>query len=348
MKICVLCGGRSSERDVSLSTGTMVARALRASGHRVVFLDACEGFELNGMSPSELYDAELPIAERKISEVSPDVSKYYGRREGFFGRNVLNICREADIVFNALHGGEGENGMVQAVFDLMGIRYTGSGMQGCILAMNKQLSKQLFAANGIPTPPAVYLTDGSSENPDWRRRIGFPCVVKPGSLGSSVGVSIVHNDAELDTALDEASKFESLVIIEKYIHGREFSVGIVGGKALPAIEIIPKHGFYDYRNKYQADCTEEICPAELDEAVARRMGETALKVFDVLDLGAYARIDFMMDDEGFYVLEANTLPGMTPISLLPQEAKAAGMSFSNLLETIIEESLTLKNLTQGG
>lgn len=342
MKICVLCGGRSNERDVSLSTGTMVAKALRASGHKVVFLDACEGFELNKMSPSELYDAEIPIAERKISEAAPDVSKYFGRKEGFFGKNVLDICREADIVFNALHGDEGENGMVQAVLDLLGIRYTGSGMQGCILAMNKHLSKQLFIANGIPTPPAVYLTNGISDDPDWMRHIGFPCVVKPGSLGSSVGVSIVYNDAELDAALREASRFESLVIIEKYIRGREFSVGIVGGKALPAIEIIPKHGFYDYKNKYQAGCTEEICPAELDEAVAQRMGETAVKVFKVLDLGAYARVDFMMDESGFYVLEANTLPGMTPISLLPQEAKAAGISFNNLLETIIEESLSLK------
>ena len=339
MKICVLCGGRSNERDVSLSTGTMVAKALRASGHKVVFLDACEGFELNKMSPSELYDAEIPIAERKISEAAPDVSKYFGRKEGFFGKNVLDICREADIVFNALHGDEGENGMVQAVLDLLGIRYTGSGMQGCILAMNKHLSKQLFIANGIPTPPAVYLTNGISDDPDWRRHIGFPCVVKPGSLGSSVGVSIVYNDAELDAALREASRFESLVIIEKYIRGREF---IVGGNALPAIEIIPKHGFYDYKNKYQAGCTEEICPAELDEAVAQRMGETAVKVFKVLDLGAYARVDFMMDESGFYVLEANTLPGMTPISLLPQEAKAAGISFNNLLETIIEESLSLK------
>ena len=342
MKICVLCGGRSNERDVSLSTGTMVAKALRASGHKVVFLDACEGFELNKMSPSELYDAEIPIAERKISEAAPDVSKYFRREEGFFGKNVLDICREADIVFNALHGDEGENGMVQAVLDLLGIRYTGSGMQGCILAMNKHLSKQLFIANGIPTPPAVYLTNGISDDPDWRRHIGFPCVVKPGSLGSSVGVSIVYNDAELDAALREASRFESLVIIEKYIRGREFSVGIVGGKALPAIEIIPKHGFYDYKNKYQAGCTEEICPAELDEAVAQRMGETAVKVFKVLDLGAYARVDFMMDESGFYVLEANTLPGMTPISLLPQEAKAAGISFNNLLEAIIEESLSLK------
>ena len=342
MKICVLCGGRSNERDVSLSTGTMVAKALRASGHKVVFLDACEGFELNKLSPSELYDAEIPIAERKISEAAPDVSKYFGRKEGFFGKNVLDICREADIVFNALHGDEGENGMVQAVLDLLGIRYTGSGMQGCILAMNKHLSKQLFIANGIPTPPAVYLTNGISDNPDWRRHIGFPCVVKPGSLGSSVGVSIVYNDAELDAALREASSVESLVIIEKYIRGRDFSVGIAGGKALPAIEIIPKHGFYDYKNKYQAGCTEEICPAELDEAVAQRMGETAVKVFKVLDLGAHARVDFMMDESGFYVLEANTLPGMTPISLLPQEAKAAGISFNNLLETIIEESLSLK------
>lgn len=342
MKICVLCGGRSNERDVSLSTGAMVARALRDNGHMVVLIDVCEGLEIGECSPEELYFRELPIEKPVISDKSPDVSRFFGRKEGYFGKNVLAICREADIVFNALHGDEGENGKLQAAFDLLGIRYTGSGMEGCLLAMNKSLSKQLFFSNGIPTPPYVSLHGEEIRNPQLSGGIGYPCVVKPGSLGSSVGVSIVNNEDELYAALTEAERFEDLIIIEKYIKGREFSVGVVCGKALPAIEIVPKHGFYDYKNKYQAGCTDEICPADIPAETAAALAETAEKVSRVLNLGAYSRVDFMMDDTGFYCLEANTLPGMTPLSLLPQEARAAGMEFPMLLEAIIEHSMKLE------
>lgn len=339
MRICVLCGGRSNERDVSISSGTMIARALRSSGHEVVLLDVCDGMELGGHSAEELYSLSLPIPDYVIPDTAPDVSHYFTRSEGFFGKNVLDICRAADIVFNALHGDEGENGKLQAVFDLLGIRYTGSGMEGCLLAMNKSLSKQLFLENGIPTPPHIVISDGSDAAPD---SIGFPCVVKPGSLGSSIGVSIAHDEAELDAALKNASSYEDLIIIEKYIHGREFSVGVIGGRALPAIEIVPKTGFYDYRNKYQAGCTGEICPAELSEEEASALDEAAVRVCRALNLGAYARVDFMMDETGIYCLEANTLPGMTPISLLPQEARAMGIEFPQLLEMIIEESMKIR------
>lgn len=342
MKIAVLCGGRSNERDVSLSTGATVARTLRKSGHDVVLLDACVGMELP-CSPEEVFKLNLPIEEYFISDESPDVHSFFERKEGFFGRNVLEICRASDIVFNALHGAEGENGKLQSAFDLLGIRYTGSNAQGCMLAMNKCIAKQLFSENGIPTPPGIYLNKTDHDgciSPEF----GFPCVVKPGSLGSSVGVSIAHDGNELEAAIETAFNFEDLVIVEKYIHGREFSVGIVGGRILPAIEIVPKQGFYDYKNKYQAGFTEEICPADIDAETAERMGETALKVCRVLSLGAYARIDFMLDETGFYCLEANTLPGMTPLSLLPQEAAAAGMDFFALLETIIKESLNINRI----
>lgn len=339
MKICVLCGGRSNERDVSISSGTMIARSLRKSGHDVVLLDVCEGIELNGHTPEELYSLCIPIPDCKIPDSAPDVSKYFTRSEGFFGKNVIEICKAADIVFNALHGDEGENGMLQAMFDLLGIRYTGSGMQGCLLAMNKSLSKQLFIENDIPTPEHIVIT---CKDDIKTASLRFPCVVKPGSLGSSVGVSIVHDESELEVALNSALSYESLVIIEKYIHGREFSVGVLGGKALPAIEIVPKTGFYDYKNKYQAGCTEEICPAELDEQTASKLAQAAVKVCNTLGLGAYARIDFMVDESGFYCLEANTLPGMTPTSLLPQEANAMGIDFPMLLETIINESMKIR------
>ena len=339
MKIAVICGGRSKERDVSLSTGAKVASELRAAGHDVVYIDACEGIELD-CSAEEAFKKQLPIPAHRVSDTAPDVRKYFARPEGFFGKNVLAVCQAADIVFNALHGDEGENGKLQATFDLLNIRYTGSGVQGCLLAMNKSLSKMVFHAHDIPTPEEAIL-HGESVDEAVRKCawLGYPCVVKPASLGSSVGVSIAYDEAEFRTALGEAAALEDVVIVEKYIKGREFSVGIVGDKVLPAIEIIPKEGFYDYKNKYQPGATLEICPAEISPALAAEMAKNAMAVFKALGLSAYARVDFMVDDTGVYALEANTYPGMTPTSLLPQEAAAAGMSFNELLETIIAESM---------
>ena len=339
MKIAVICGGRSNERDVSLSTGAKVASELRAAGHDVVYVDACEGIELD-CAPEEAFFMNLPIPEHKVAETAPDVRRYFDRPEGFFGKNVLAVCQAADIVFNALHGDEGENGKLQATFDLLNIRYTGSGEQGCLLGMNKSLSKMVFHAHDIPTPEEAILrgepVDEAVKKCAW---IGYPCVVKPASLGSSVGVSIARNEAEFRAALEEAAAFENVIIVEKYIKGREFSVGIVGDKVLPAIEIIPKEGFYDYKNKYQPGATLEICPAKISSHLEKEMAKSAMAVFKALGLSAYARVDFMVDETGAYALEANTAPGMTPTSLLPQEAAAAGMSFGELLDTIIAESM---------
>lgn len=339
MNIAVICGGRSNERDVSLSTGAKVASELRKAGHNVVCIDACLGLELD-CTPEEAFLKELPIPEHRVGETAPDVRPFFERPEGFFGKNVLEICRAADVVFNALHGDEGENGKLQATFDLLNIRYTGSGAQGCLLAMNKSLSKMVFHTHDIPTPEEAILhgetVDECVKKCAW---LGYPCVVKPASLGSSVGVSIARDEAEFRAALAEAREFEDVIIVEKYIKGREFSVGIVGGRVLPAIEIIPKEGFYDYKNKYQPGATVEICPADVPAHIASEMEKNALAVFKALGLSAYARVDFMADETGVYVLEANTYPGMTPTSLLPQEAAAAGMSFIELLEVIIAESV---------
>ena len=342
MKIAVLCGGRSCERDVSLVTGAQAAKALRENGHKVVLLDACSGLDTD-IPAAEIFDKELPIENYTIAEASPDVRPFFERPEGFFGKNVIEICKNADIVFNALHGGEGENGKVQAAFDLMNIKYTGSGECGCLLAMDKWLSKNVFRENGIPVPKAVLLNREDLEKKDFvhpEAGFAFPCVVKPVSLGSSVGVSIVKNHEQLDSALKKAFEYGSKVLVEEYIKGREFGVSVVGNQAYPAIEIIPKNGFYDYKNKYQPQMTCEICPAQISEALAERMGNIALKAFAALGLKAYTRFDFIIDaEENIYCLEANTLPGMTPISLLPQEARAAGVSFNELLEIIIKESL---------
>lgn len=192
MKIAVLCGGRSSERDVSLSTGIQVARALRETGHDVVLVDACVDFPLD-CRPEEVFEKALPIENHAIGAAAPCVERFFDRASGFFGKNVLEICKSADIVFNALHGDEGENGKLQAVFDLLNICYTGSGAQGCMLAMNKSLSKQLFRTHGIPTPEAVILSESDKcRAAELCEKLGLPCVVKPASLGSSVGVSIVR------------------------------------------------------------------------------------------------------------------------------------------------------------
>ncbi len=346
MRIAVLCGGLSPERDVSLSTGAMVAAALRSGEHQVAVVDSAADYDDDIMS----YFSSAPVenADGAIADVAPDIDALRRSRKSFFGKNVIGICQAADIVFNALHGEEGEDGRLQAAFDMLGIRYTGSGAKGSMLAMDKLLTKQILSL----VPQAVRIPRGAVVRrerfgveglPSGLEVLGMPLVVKPVSGGSSVGVSIVKSEDELITALQLAFRYEDRVLIEEYIEGREFSVGVVGDLVLPAIEIRPKHGFYDYRNKYQKGLTDEICPADIDKETSVRMQRMAGITYTALSLSAYARIDFIMTNKGvIYCLEANTLPGMTPVSLLPQEAAAAGMSFEALCERIIAESIKLE------
>lgn len=338
MKIVVLAGGTSTERDVSLSSGAMIYRALRERGHEVILLDVYLGYE---GKKEGIFESERDWSESigGIREENPDVEQVKAMRAGnnevFFGPNVIDICREADIVFIALHGENGEDGRIQAAFDLMGIRYTGNDYVGSALAMDKRITKELFSLNTIPTPKGVYLRSGETD----RREIALPCVVKTPKGGSSVGVYIVHTESEYEEAKKEAFAYEEEILIEEYIKGREFAIGVIQGKALPIIEIAPVSGFYDYRNKYQTGGAVETCPAVLPEALAQAMQKTAEDVFRVLRLTSYARMDFLLDENGdYYCLEANTLPGMTPISLLPQEAAAAGISYGELCEKIIKIS----------
>jgi len=219
-----------------------------------------------------------------------------------------------------------------------GIKYTGSGYIGSLLAMDKSLTKKLLINSNIPTAEAIDYNINDSTN-NIINKIGFPCVVKPCSCGSSAGVSIVNNETELNDAINLAKKYENRFIIEKYIKGREFSVGVLEGKYLPPIEIIPKTGFYDYKNKYQAGLTDEICPADLSAEETEKLGNLALQVHMALNLGDYSRIDFIFDGKDFHCLEANTLPGMTPTSLLPQEANAAGITYEELCNKIINLGL---------
>lgn len=339
MKVVVLAGGNSTERDVSLSSGSMIYRAMKENGHQAVLLDVYLGYEGD---TENIFRRETDWAARigGIREKNPDLEEIRAlRRDGgrsFFGPNVLKICGEADCVFLALHGANGEDGKIQACFELLGIPYTGTDFVSSAMAMDKGITKDLFKAYEIPTPAGTRLRRGATEE----TRVPFPCMVKACCGGSSVGVAIARNEDEYTAAKEEAFRYDDEVIIEQYIEGREFSVGVIDGKALPVIEIAPKAGFYDYKNKYQAGSTVETCPAELSEEKAAELQEIAERVFRCLRLKNYARMDFRMNREGeVFCLEANTLPGMTAVSLLPQEAAAAGIGFPALCEMILQKGL---------
>lgn len=331
MRVIVLAGGYSTERNVSFSSGALIANALIENGHEVMLLDLYLGIN-NPDFPAEYtknakYTYEIHEAEPDLEALKAD-----SNQKELLGEGVLELCREADVVFLALHGSIGENGQLQALFDLYKINYTGSGYIGCLLAMEKDISKKLMVQNGIATPDWITVFRNIEFG---SKSVPFPCVVKPCSNGSSIGVSFADNETELTEAINGALKYEDKIIIEKKITGREFSVGILDGKALPIIEIVPKAGFYDYKNKYQQGCTEEICPAPLDKDLTERIQNEALKVHRTLNLGFYSRVDFLLDENNdFYRLEANALPGMTPTSLLPQEASSIGIGYNSLCEMI--------------
>ena len=246
----------------------------------------------------------------------------------------------ADIVFLALHGRIGEDGRVQATLDLLGIPYTGSGYLGSAIAMDKDLTKRIVAPLGVKTPAWMLVESDGMDIDAVIAQAKLPCVVKPDDSGSSIGVSIANDAAELRTALEAAAREGSRILIEQYVRGREVQIGILGDKALPSIEIIPAVGFYDYRNKYQPGAAKEITPAEIPAETEQRLADAALTVFRALNLSAYSRADFILDDAGeLWFLEINTLPGMTPTSLVPQEAAAVGISYSELCEQIIAAAL---------
>ena len=339
MKVVVLAGGTSTERDVSLCSGSMIYKALKQNGHKAVLLDVYLGYEGN---PEGIFDSDTDWAAAVggISEENPDLEAVKAMRKdggkSFFGPNVLTICGEADCVFMALHGANGEDGKIQACFELMGIPYTGTDFVSSAMAMDKGITKDIFKAYNIPTPAGIRLKKGETES----EKVPFPCIVKACCGGSSVGVCIAHDEAEYEAAKAEAFLYDDEVVIEQYIDGREFSVGVMDGKALPVIEIAPKVGFYDYKNKYQAGSTVETCPADLPADRTEAMQKAAEQVFAALRLKSYARMDFRMNAAGdIFCLEANTLPGMTPMSLLPQEAAAVGMDFNALCERILQRGL---------
>ena len=340
MKIVVLAGGISTERDVSLSSGTGIYKALKEKGHQTILVDVFLGYTGDMSEDVFALDKDWAADMRGVSTEISDISQILAMRpdykKNFFGPNVIELCQQADVVFMALHGAEGENGKIQAYFDLMGIRYTGTTHVSSAIAMDKSIAKELFRQNGIPTPEGIHLKKQECDP----KTVPFPLVVKCCNGGSSVGTFIVEKEEDYEAAKAEAFRYDEDIIIEQYIKGREFSVGVIDGKALPIIEIAPLTGFYDYKNKYQAGSTVETCPAELSETLTKRMQGYAEDVCKALRLRNYARMDFMLAKDGsMYCLEANTLPGMTPTSLLPQEAQAIGVSYGELCEWLIEISL---------
>lgn len=336
MKIVVLTGGNSSERAVSLHSGRLVSEALRRRGHRVLQLDVWRG-----LTDREIGDDPMSLFSETFDRYPPCMEAVGGVVP--VGENVLRLCRLADVVFLALHGGAGENGQLQAMLDCCGVRYTGSGFRASLLSMDKPLGKLLLRHAGILTPDWCVIDRAEGPEAACARvaaTVGFPCVLKPCDGGSSIGVTMVESREGLMASLREAQRAGWRMMVERRIFGRELTVGILGGHALPPIEIVPREGFYDYDNKYIAGRTEEICPAPIGEAHTAKVVAITRTVFDLLGLRGYARADYIMDGEGrMWLLEINTLPGMTATSLLPQEAQAVGIGYDELCERIARSAL---------
>jgi len=328
LKIAVLMGGTSAERDVSLASGIRITEALRARGHEVVAVDTVSGLLTAA-------DEQRLLAGGVVKTIPPDTKALVRMNAAMQG--TLRALPTADVLFLALHGGQGEDGTLQALLDLTGVPYTGSGHLASALAMDKDLSKHLFRAAGVPTADWL-MAPATPEQVE--ATLGFPVIVKPSKQGSTVGLSIVRTRAELQPAIDEAFVHDDEVMIEQFIAGRELTVGVLGDETLPVGEIIPKHEIYDYECKYTPGMAVEEFPARLTDDETKTVQNLARKAFDALKLRGYARIDFRMSPDGtFYCLEANTLPGMTQTSLIPQAAAAAGISFPELCDRIVQLAL---------
>lgn len=343
MRITVLMGGTSSERDVSLATGIRVTEALRSRGHTVTAVDTARG-PLGPEDEKRLLGGGVKTAPPSREELQEMAARTLPQMVA-----VLPELQKADVVFLGLHGGAGEDGTIQAILDLARIPYTGSGHLASALAMDKDMSKHLFRQHGVQTADWVLVTRGGPVPAarELEDRLGLPLIVKPSKEGSTVGLSIVREAGELDAAIAEAMRYDDEVIVEEFVAGRELTVGIIGGEALPVGEIIPKHEIYDYECKYTAGMAEEVFPADITDAQREDVQEQAKRAFAALKLRGCARIDFRMSDAGeMFCLEANTLPGMTATSLIPQAAQAAGIGFAEFCERIVMLALPAEAATE--
>ena len=348
MKIVVLGGGISTERHVSLVTGTAVCRALRARGHKAIFVDLYMGLEDYHGRLEDAFDApDGFVGQVAIGKTAPDLEAVKRSRKlksaSRIGDRVLDICRLADCVFLGLHGADGEDGKIQAALDLLGVPYTGSGPLPSAMAMDKAVAKRIMESAGILTPAWRELRYTEADIPRLLDELPVPCAVKVVNGGSSIGVALPDTREELEKALRELTRFHSRVIVEEKIRGREITQPILDDHYMSAIEIVPPEGtYFDYVAKYQSgsEGAREICPAPITEAEQKAIGEAALKFHRALGLSVYSRVDFILDEEGRpWCLEVNTLPGMTPASLIPKSAAAEGLDYGALCDKIIALSI---------
>lgn len=325
LKVAVLFGGTTSERDVSIASGAHIVRALREAGHAVVAVDTVTGV-LDAAAERKLLHGTVP--EEPPEEAVLD-RMHTGDATALLRAPEL---AGADVLFLALHGGAGEGGTLQALLDLAGVPYTGSGMLGSALAMDKDIAKRLMLLAGVPTPPWLMAPVPLE---DVQQRVGLPCVVKPSKQGSTVGLTVVRQPADLECAVELAARFDDEVMIEAFVSGRELTVPVLGAEALPVGEIITGREIFDYEAKYQPGGAEEIFPADLPAAQVIEIQSLALKVHTALKLRGFSRVDFRLDPGGvFWCLEVNTLPGMTAASLFPKGAAAAGIAFPQLCDRL--------------
>jgi D-alanine-D-alanine ligase len=328
VKVVVLMGGHTAERAVSFSTGSGVAASLRRLGHEVVSIDAGTGRLLP--AGKELESAEEISETRDLAPVSPSLVR-------------VSQLDEADVVFIALHGGAGEDGTLQAVLDLTRKPYTGSGHLASAAAMDKALSKRLFEHAGVPTPRWLLVAAaGPSPDADDLAAVGgFPLVFKPNDQGSTVGLSIVRGPREIEAAFALAGRHGREVLIEAYVPGRELTVGMLGPEPLPVVEIVPQHDVYDYECKYTPGMSRYDVPADLPPELAAHLQDLARRAYEVLGCRGVARVDFRLDPENRpSCLEVNTVPGMTPTSLVPMAARAAGLTYDDLVRRMVEMALS--------
>lgn len=352
MKIVVLSGGFCTERHVGLVSGSGVCRALREKGHQAIFVDMFMGLENYQGKLEDIFDAPDGLLEKvAIEETAPDLEAVRAARQdkspSLLGKDVLKVCAMADTVFLAMHGANGEDGRIQATLDLLGVPYTGSGYLGSGMAMDKAVTKRFMDSLGVRTAPwhDVYYTE--ADIPRLVEELDVPCAVKIVNGGSSIGVELPDTKEQLEKALRGLLRYGGHVVVEKKIKGREIQIAVLGDTYLPAVEIIPRGAYFDYVSKYQKDGAEEICPAPITEEAWRQIGEMALTLHRGLGLSVYSRSDFILDADGnAWCLEVNTLPGMTPTSLVPQEAAQVGLSYADLCEKLVLDSLALRKAAQ--
>lgn len=330
-RIVVLTGGSTAERDVAFAGAAQVVAALRQRGHQVSVIDTVSGT----LSPADESRYLLPA----VGRAPPTTAELAALQASDLGPALAQVptLHEADqIAFLVIHGRQGEGGSLQALLDLAGVTYTGSDMVGSALAMDKDITKRLLRSAGVPTPDWVMW-------PADQRAIdalGFPFIVKPSREGSTIGLSVAKSRSDVEPAVRVAKQFDDQVLLEVFLPGREFTVGILGDRALAVGEIIPSHEIFDYECKYTPGMTQEIFPAKIDASLAARMQELALAAHRALKLRDFSRVDFRLDAAGVpNCMEVNTLPGMTRTSLLPQSAAAVGIDFSTLCQTICDLAL---------